>query len=79
MQDVRKFAFQFLEILHHEVRLFTRERLNAFRCLNPPNSYLMMPKSLFHYQKWFFWPKIMLSIYFSHYLQKERFHVSNFS
>ena len=35
MQDFRKFAVLFLEIIRHEVCLFTRERLIAFRCLLP--------------------------------------------
>ena len=37
MQDFRKFAVSFFEILHHEVRLFTREQLIAiaFRYLPP--------------------------------------------
>ena len=35
MQDFRKFAVLYLEILRYEVRLFARERLIAFRCLPP--------------------------------------------
>ena len=35
MHDFRKFAVLFLEILRHEVRIFTWERLIAFRGLPP--------------------------------------------
>ena len=66
MRNFRKFAVLFLEIWRHKICLFTRERFIAFRCL-PPELYLMMPKSLFYYQKWFFWPKIILTTYFSHF------------
>ena len=35
MQDFRKFAVLFLEILRHEIHLFLRERLIAFQSLPP--------------------------------------------
>ena len=66
MQNFRKFAVLFSEILRHEVRLFTRERLIAFRCL-PPEFVFNDAKIIFYYQKWFFWPKIILPSYFSHF------------
>ena len=75
MQDVRKFAALFLEILCHEVHLFTRKRLIALRCL-PPEFVLMMPKSLFIIRN-------DLKLYFLHisaiFNKKKNFHVSNFS
>ena len=52
MQDFRKFAVIFLDILRHEFRLFTRERLIAFRCL-PPEFVFNDAKITFYYQKWF--------------------------
>ena len=50
MQDFRKFAALFLEILRHEVRLFTREQLIAFRCL-PSEFVFNDAKITFCYQK----------------------------
>ena len=35
MQDLRKFAVIFLEILRHEFRIFPKKRLMTFRCLPP--------------------------------------------
>ena len=35
MRNFRKFAVLFLEIWRHKIRLFTRERFIAFRCLPP--------------------------------------------
>ena len=35
MRNFRKFAVLFLEIWSHKIRLFTRERFIAFRCLPP--------------------------------------------
>ena len=53
MQDFKEFAVLFLEILHHEVRLFRRERLIAFRFL-PPEFVFNDAKITLFYQKWFF-------------------------
>ena len=52
--------------------LFTREQFIVFQHL-PRNSCLMMPKSLFNDQKWFFWQKLYPPTYFSHFWQKEKF------
>ena len=80
MQDFRKFAVLFFEILHHEVRLFTREQFIAiaFRYLPPGILYLMMPKSLFIIKNRF----SDLKLYFLHisaiFNKKKNSHISNF-
>ena len=52
MQNFRKFAVLLLEILGHEVRLVTRERLIAFQCLHLEFIF-NDAKSLFYHQNGF--------------------------
>ena len=77
MQDFRKFPVLFVEILRHEVRLFTRERLIVFRCL-PPKFVFNDAKITFYYQKWFFELKLYSQHISTIFNKKKNFDVSNF-
>ena len=78
MQNFIKFAVLFLEILRHEVDLFTRERLIAFRCLPPEfvfndaQNHSFIIKNGFSNLKLYF---LHISVIFN---KKKNFHVSNF-
>ena len=78
MQDVKKFVVLFLEILPHEVRLFTRERLIVFRCL-PPKFVFNDVKILFIIKNGFSVIKLCFLHISAIFNKKKKFHVSYFA